>query len=175
MHWVFEHLPRSPIPLLIPECPVFFGGALLTASLAAAQTYNDIKDILQSYNKPKNIRLEISSYFWGEEYATGAEHPSCKGIVDRWFDQEKTILMVKWEGYNRNQQAPLDKMDKSAGGVDLDLKLLQFADGTYPVKQTPAAAPAGAPPPEQRQRQQQQQQEEEEGQDEAPDVVDKNG
>ena len=37
-----------------------------------------------------------------------------------------------WEGYARNQKAPLDKMENASSGADLELTLLPFSDGSPP-------------------------------------------
>ena len=57
-------------------------------------------------------------------------------MIDRWEKlSSKEALYVKWEGHERNQKAPLDKMDNDAQGDSLELELLPGVDGNVPEKE----------------------------------------
>jgi hypothetical protein len=115
-----------------------------TTACPLTQTYQSVLAVLRSKRKVKGIKLEISSKFWGEAYAADTEEPKCKGVIDRWADKDKTALMIRWDGYNRCQRAPLDLMDKATDGDSLNLLLLPGADGKLPeievVEEEPPAA-----------------------------------
>ncbi|KAL1523902.1 hypothetical protein AB1Y20_018821 [Prymnesium parvum] len=52
--------------------------------------------------------------------------------------------MVKWEGWAKNRQCPLESLDKDADGEDLGLELLPYDDGRpSPVYIMPVQAPEG--------------------------------
>ena len=90
-------------------------------------------NILKSQPSVKGIKVEIRSEFWGEEYAASAEKPTFEGVIDRWEKKStKDTLYILWEGYTRNQKAPLDKMNVDAAGNSLALKFLPGADGNIP-------------------------------------------
>jgi hypothetical protein len=80
------------------------------------------------------VRIRINSDYWGEEYAAHSDTPpTCTGQIDRWDKAStKDTLYVMWEGYARNQKAPLDKMENASSGTDLELTLLPFSDGSPP-------------------------------------------
>lgn len=158
--------------------------ATLTCCYAclAVQTYSDIVGILKSLGRVKGVRIQIKAHFWGEEYAASADKPKFSGTIDRWANaKEKAAMYVMWEGYSRNQLAPLDKMDQDAHGDSLELVLLPYADGrepptlqaARPTPQPQAARAAGG--------EEQEQQDDDEGDDDdddepaAGDVVDVNG
>lgn len=96
-------------------------------------TFDDMVSILKSQPSVKGIKVEIRSEFWGEEYAASAEKPTFEGVIDRWEKKAtKDTLYILWEGYTRNQKAPLDKMNVDAAGNSLALKFLPGADGNIP-------------------------------------------
>ena len=96
-------------------------------------TFDDMVNILKSQPSVKGIKVEIRSEFWGEEYAASAEKPTFEGVIDRWEKKAtKDTLYILWEGYTRNQKAPLDKMNVDAAGNSLALKFLPGADGNIP-------------------------------------------
>ena len=96
-------------------------------------TFDDMVNILKSQPSVKGIKVEIRSEFWGEEYAASAEKPTFEGVIDRWEKKStKDTLYILWEGYTRNQKAPLDKMNVDAAGNSLALKFLPGADGNIP-------------------------------------------
>ena len=91
-------------------------------------TFDDMVNILKSQPSVKGIKVEIRSEFWGEEYAASAEKPTFEGVIDRWEKKStKDTLYILWEGYARNQKAPLDKMNVDAAGNSLALKFLPGA------------------------------------------------
>ena len=95
--------------------------------------YEELVSILKSLRSVKGVKVEIKSEFWGEEYALNAEKPTYKGVIDRWEkSSSKEALYIMWEGYARNQKAPLDKMNTDAAGDSLELKFLPGADGKMP-------------------------------------------
>ena len=97
------------------------------------QTYDEVLLVLKSLTRIKGVRISIGAAFWGEEYAAEAEKPSFTGVIDRWANAtDKTALYVMWEGYSRNQLAPLDKMDTDSHDNSLELRLLPYADGRAP-------------------------------------------
>ena len=105
-------------------------------------TYDEVVEILKSLKKIKGVGVEIKSEFWGQEYAAAATKPTYKGVIDRWEKvSAKDVLYVKWEGYERNQKAPLDVMNKDTSGDSLELKLLPDGDGKIPEKEAGAATP----------------------------------
>ena len=112
-----------------------------------SQTFADIKEIILSLKSVKGVRLEVSAALWGADFAETADQDEYTGLVDRWMDpKEKTTLMVRWEGYNRCEQAPLDKLDTDADGTSLGLKLLPYENGhaAPTLQETPPPPP---PPP----------------------------
>ena len=117
-----------------------------------SQTFDEIMEIINSYRKPTGIKLQIDAGFWGEDFSASAVKASFTGVIDRWQEKDKKVLMVKWEGYNRCQAAPIDKLNTAANGDSLNLKLLPFENGNMPTKQAPQqprarrAAAAGASP-----------------------------
>ena len=95
--------------------------------------YEELVNILKSLRSVKGVKVEIKSEFWGEEYALEAEKSTYKGVIDRWEkSSSKEALYIMWEGYARNQKAPLDKMNTDAAGDSLELKFLPGADGKMP-------------------------------------------
>ena len=114
-------LPATP-PFLSKSAENFF---LTRVRCSAWQNYESNIAIIKSLKSVKGVKISINARFWGEEYAAGAENDTVKGVIDRWEKAStKTDLMVLWEGYNRNQRAPLVKMDTDALGEDLCLTLL---------------------------------------------------
>ena len=67
-------------------------------------------------------------------------------MCNRWKNDEKKILYINWEGYQKAQQAYLVAMDTDDHGNSFDFKLLPGEDGTMPTLQacTPAVAPTPA-------------------------------
>ncbi|KAL1511603.1 hypothetical protein AB1Y20_006397 [Prymnesium parvum] len=85
------------------------------------QTYDEICAIIRSLKSVKGLRLPIGAAFWGEEFAADSEKLKYMGTVNRWNDPStKQTLMVLWEGYTQCQRAPIDKMQKTESGTDLD-------------------------------------------------------
>lgn len=109
---------------------------------ALPQQYDEIVTILKSLPSVKNVRLEINASFWGEEFAAGSEQAKFSGTVDRWVNSQKLSLYVCWEGYTRNQNSPLDKMNVDAHGDSLGLRLLPYGDGRPPPVLNTNPAPA---------------------------------
>ncbi|KAL1519186.1 hypothetical protein AB1Y20_003446 [Prymnesium parvum] len=101
-----------------------------------AKTYDEICAIIRSLKSVKGLRLRIGAAFWGEEFAADSEKLKYMGTVNRWNDPStKQTLMVLWEGYTQCQRAPIDKMQKTESGTELDLELLPYEDGVYPSLQ----------------------------------------
>ena len=65
----------------------------------------------------------------------------CCGKITKWKSSEKKELMILWQGKERNETAVLANLDKDAGGVSLNLKLHDYADGS------PAPTLQVVPPP----------------------------
>ena len=118
------------------------------------QTYQEVVDIIKSYDNPAGINLEIGMAFWGGCTEWNGK-TRCEGKISGWHNQDKgqhEKLAVKWDGYDRNQMAVLIAMDTDEHGNSLGLKLLAHDDGALPTKQLPQAAPAAPPPPPQPQQ-----------------------
>ena len=100
---------------------------------AATNAYEDIIDILKSLpnHKLKGVRLEVNSEFFGTAWAASDDctGPRIIGTVDKW-KTKNAVLMVKWEGWSTNRQTPLDVLDKDSDGMSINLKLLDYADGS---------------------------------------------
>ena len=126
---------------------VHYVHGILTCSgpLLFTQTYEEIVGILRSLTRIKGVRLRIKAEYWSEEYAAESEQPKYTGTIDRWANAtEKVALYVQWEGYTRNQLAPLDKMENDASGESLELELLPYADGRpEPTLQAARPTPSG--------------------------------
>ena len=58
----------------------------------------------------------MKASLWGEDFAASSDQAKYKGSIDRWFDNKKDTLMVKWEGYTRCQKTPLTSLDTDAAG-----------------------------------------------------------
>ena len=135
-----------------------------------SQTFAEVKEIIRSLKSVKGVRLEVSAALWGNDFAETADQDEYTGLVDRWNDpKEKTTLMVKWEGYTRCEQAPLDKLDTDADGASLGLKLLPYENGH--AAPTLQQAPPPPPPPPRPDAGQQQQRAAAAGDDEPAETV----
>ena len=124
---------------------------------ALPQTYQEVIDIIKSYDNPAGIKLEIGMAFWGGCTELNGK-TRCEGRISGWHSQDKgqhEKLAVKWDGYDWNQKAELVAMDTDEHGNSLGLKLLADDDGALPTKQLPQAAPAAPAQPQQPPRQQQ--------------------
>ena len=92
--------------------------------------------------------MSVKPNLWGEAWAATAGPTKVKGTADRWKDGDKTILMIKWDGYQTCKQQFLIALENDEHGASLDLELLPFSDGTIPTKQAAAPPPPPPPPPE---------------------------
>ena len=106
----------------------------------AQMTFEDIKAIILSYKKVAGINVRISARLWGEAFAADSEQASFKGQIARWQDpKDKKVLMILWEGYSRNQAAPVDKMDVDEAGDSLSGSAHCGADAGQKVHTTDAS------------------------------------
>ncbi|KAL1519929.1 hypothetical protein AB1Y20_023417 [Prymnesium parvum] len=95
-----------------------------------SQTYADIKGILLSLPSVKDVVISINAEYWGIDWAEqDAEKAEYEGVIAKWKTGEKTHLMIRWDGKNRNETAVLENMETDANGNDLNLKLLSYKDG----------------------------------------------
>ena len=96
-------------------------------------SYEDIIQIIKSLpnQKLKGVRLEINAEFFGTTWAASDDCPARRiaGTVDKW-KTKNAVLMVKWDGWSNNKQTPLDVLDKDSDGMSINLKLLDYADGS---------------------------------------------
>ena len=110
------------------------------------QSYQEIIDIIQSYDDPKGLTFMVKPNLWGESYASSAGPEKVTGVADRW-KTKGTILMIKWQGYQSCRQQYLVALENDEHGASLELELLPFTDGTIPTKQVAAPPPPPPPPP----------------------------
>ena len=110
------------------------------------QSYQEIIDIIQSYDDPKGLTFMVKPNLWGESYASSAGPEKVTGVADRW-KTKGTILMIKWQGYQSCRQQHLVALENDEHGASLELELLPFTDGTIPTKQVAAPPPPPPPPP----------------------------
>ena len=80
--------------------------------------------------------MSIEPSYWGQEYASSTT-AAVKGVCNRWKNDEKKILYINWDGYQKAQQAHLVAMDTDDHGNSFDFKLLPGADGTMPTLYAP--------------------------------------
>ena len=92
------------------------------------QSYDEIIRIIKSLPSVKGVRLEVRMALFGVEWAASQEKATCVGVVDRWKTKNE-MLMIKWEGWNKNKQCSLTALEKDSDGDFLELKLLPYEDG----------------------------------------------
>ena len=102
---------HGPVTCLHTQHSQTLSHGLLTRRLRSAQTYEDIVKILKTYRNPKGIKCAVKPALWGEHYAASAGSEKIKGVIDRWKDTSRDGLMIKWDGYNRCQTAPLTALE----------------------------------------------------------------
>ena len=89
------------------------------------QSYDEIIRIIKSLPSVKGVRLEVRMALFGVEWAASQEKATCVGVVDRWKTKNE-MLMIKWEGWNKNKQCSLTSLEKDSDGDFLELKLLPY-------------------------------------------------
>ncbi len=115
------NLSRPPAQVCLHLLPPSLASRTQTdGGLVCSQVFEDIVEILQSLKSVNNINIRIDAAFWGEDYAAGSSKPYYTGVIHRWQGKDKTTLMVMWEGYNKCQAAPLEKMHIDAAGNNLN-------------------------------------------------------
>ena len=62
--------------------------------------------MLKTYRNPKGINCKVKPNLWGEHYAATAGAAKVKGVIDRWKDNTKDALMIRWDGYQKCQHTP---------------------------------------------------------------------
>ena len=117
-------------------------------SLSGFSRHRRFVAILKSKKSVRNIEVEISCLLWVEDYAASCDvlDQVCPGVIDRWQDNSKTVLMIRWKGYNRCQAVPLSTLDKAANGESLGFTLLPDKNGNAITRDFEAAAPPPPPP-----------------------------
>ena len=83
---------------------------------ASQLTWNDTVEILKSKKSVEGIKLEVDVTLWDIDEWEGQQR--CQGIISKWHTAAKETLMVKWTGYDRNQQAPLSELEKNNCKID---------------------------------------------------------
>ena len=136
MHWLAMHgLARE-------GCSLSRGTRRETMSTCA---------ILKSHKNVKGIVISTNA-----EFAETAEKKRYEGIIESWCSPvaNRSELMVRWEGYQRNQKVPLwrsgedERRQVDSSGASLDLKLYAYKDGrdAPELQNEPAPAAAAAAP-----------------------------
>ena len=77
------------------------------------------------------MRLKVKAECFGAEWAAGQDQEHFEGEIDRWHTVGN-ILYIKWEGWTRYKQAPLDSLLEDENGASLELTLLPYDDGRAP-------------------------------------------
>lgn len=118
-----------------------------TYTFSMAQNIGETVGILRSLKSVKSVNCEANATLWGEDFAASSDKAKYKGIIDRWFDNKKDALMIKWEGYTRCQKTPLTSLDTDAAGDSVEFTLLPYDDGTVPkLVERPAAGTVDVDP-----------------------------
>ncbi|KAL1519417.1 hypothetical protein AB1Y20_022941 [Prymnesium parvum] len=99
--------------------------------LTCSQSYQEILEILRSLRSVKDVRLSVKAAFFGVEWAASQDQETFVGVISHW-KTKGAVLMVKWEGWAKNRQCPIDSLDKDADGNSLELSLLAYEDGRPP-------------------------------------------
>ena len=65
----------------------------------------------KSNSQLDGIKMVVDMTLWDVDEWEGKT--TCEGVVTKWHNSSsKDTLMVKWDGYDRNQQAPLSELEK---------------------------------------------------------------
>mmetsp|Transcript_29166 Transcript_29166/g.72727 ORF Transcript_29166/g.72727 Transcript_29166/m.72727 type:complete len:224 (-) Transcript_29166:1230-1901(-) len=104
-----------------------------------AQTYEEVVAILKSLPSVKGVRLSVNASFFGVSWAAAQDQATFTGVLAGWRNNSKKVLMVKWEGWDRNRQCALEALEKDSDGESLNVTLLPYEDGRAP----PALAEGG--------------------------------
>ena len=89
--------------------------------------------IILSQQSVKGIMVSINAQFFGQAYyecPLTTKQVTYTGVISSWKPgTKKSVLMVKWEGAARHTAAPLAGLDVDWNDQDLELELLEYADG----------------------------------------------
>ncbi|KAL1499415.1 hypothetical protein AB1Y20_011620 [Prymnesium parvum] len=77
-----------------------------------------------------------------DDECPGQDQEKFIGTLDRWHTKNE-VVMIKWEGWDRNRQCVLSTLDKDTDGISIDLELLSYEDGRPPPTLQELAAAGG--------------------------------
>jgi len=98
--------------------------------------------ILRSQKNIKGVVVRVKAQAFGVEWAAEqAGQATFKGIIEKWCNEEKTAMMVLWEGSPRRKRTEIAALDVDTNKDDLELELEPYEDGRpAPVLVQPRAA-----------------------------------
>jgi len=103
----------------------------MSSSASQNQTYEEVMKIITSLPSVKGVRLSVKSTFFGVEWAASQDQTHFIGELSAWKVAKK-VLMIRWAGWDRNRQCPLETLDVDNDGESVEVRLLPYADGRPP-------------------------------------------